>query len=92
MSGNGITKLEFNYQGFNEMRTSPEVEAALEKLAKRAVEFAEGVAGEGAEFEYSKYVGQTRVRFTLHASNRAAKKAEAEDKALTQGFGSIQGG
>ena len=92
MSGKGITKIEFNYQGFNEMRTSSEVGAALEKLAQRAVEVAKGIAGEGAEFEYSKYVGQTRVRFTLHASNRAAKKAEAEDKALTQGFGSIQGG
>lgn len=79
-----LTKLEFNYAAFDEMRKSPEVKDKLREWGKQMV----AQAGE-EYFEYSEYDGAHRSRVTVRAKNRKGRIMEAEDKVLTTAFGSL---
>lgn len=73
-----IKKVELNLKGFNALRSTPEVMADLQARADRIA----AAAGEGMVAEQV-YVGKDRARVAVYTDTIEAKKAEAEDRALT---------
>lgn len=82
--GGALTKLEFNYAAFDEMRKSPGVKDKLRAWGEQMV------AQAGKEyFEYSEHDGAHRSRVTVRAKTKKGRIMEAEDKVLTTAFGSL---
>ncbi len=78
-------RIEVNSAGIGALLKSGEVEAMLLAKAERIA----AAAGEG--FEASSRVGKTRARASVITATRAAKLAEAEDRALTSAIDAGRG-
>lgn len=79
-----LTKLEFNYKGFDAIRKSDGVKAKLREWGEQMV----NQAGPD-DFEYSEYEGIRRARVTVRPKTRKGAKMEASDKVLTTAFGGL---
>lgn len=79
-----VTKIEFLSPGFRAALNSPEVKAELFRRAYRIA----ATAGDGFVVRFSP---SDRARVIVGANTRAARKAEAKDKALTRAIGAGRG-
>lgn len=80
-----LTKLEFNREGFDAVRKSPEVQADL----RRRAELIAAAAGEGNEV--NTHVGAHRARASVRTETYEARRAEAVDKTLTSALDAGRG-
>lgn len=72
-----VTKIEFDYSGFNAYRNSPEVKRELEQRANAIAT----AAGEGFEAELKS--NPSRAFAVVRAATPEAMRAEAQAKVLT---------
>lgn len=82
-------RLEINVPGFNEARNSPGVREALLASGRRIADAA--AAGNDGEFEVIDAPSKTRARVVVVTADAAAKRAEAEYRALTRAFDAGRG-
>lgn len=78
-------RIEINSAGIQALLKSDEVQALLQAKAERIA----AAAGEG--FEASSRLGATRARASVITATRAARKAEAVDRALTKAIDAGRG-
>lgn len=78
-------RVEVNSAGIQALLKSPEVEDLLLAKAQRIA----AAAGDG--MEASSRVGKTRARASVITATRAARKAEATDRALTSAIDAGRG-
>ena len=79
-------RLEINSEGIQAVLKSPEVQELLRSKAER---IAAAAGGDG--FEVDARVGATRARASVVTASKAARKAEAEDRALTKAIDAGRG-
>lgn len=82
----GRAKITFDYAGFNELRRSAGVTAAVRAEAEAIAERAASASGleAGVDFVVTEWPNKTRAQFTVYAATAKAKKAEAVDGVLTR--------
>ena len=85
MAKTKVTRIQFNYAGFNAVRRSPQVAADIERRAQAIA----AAAGEGMEVRTG--LNASRAWATVSTGTDDAKRAEAEDKALTRAIDSGRG-
>lgn len=78
-------RIEVNSAGVQALLKSDEVQALLKAKADRIA----AAAGEG--MEATSHVGRTRARASVITATRAARKAEAVDRALTKAIDAGRG-
>lgn len=78
-------RVEINSAGIQALLKSGEVEAFLKAKAERIA----AAAGEG--MEATSRIGKTRARASVVTATRAARKAEAVDRALTKALDAGRG-
>jgi hypothetical protein len=78
-------RIEVNSAGIQALLKSEEVQALLEAKGQRIA----AAAGDG--FEVSSRIGATRARASVITATRAARKAEAVDRALTSAIDAGRG-
>lgn len=78
-------RIEVSSAGIQAVLKSPEVEAFLRAKADRIA----AAAGEG--MEAGSRVGRTRARASVITASRAARRAEAVDRALTKALDAGRG-
>lgn len=74
----GGLRFKLNRKGVRQILRSPQVEADLKRRAENVAQ----QAGEG--FEVDTFVGKNRARADVFTATHAARKAEAEERALTR--------
>lgn len=78
-------RIDINSAGIQELLKSGPVQALLSAKAQRIA------AAAGPGMEASSRVGKTRARASVITTTRAARKAEAEDRALTKAIDAGRG-
>lgn len=78
-------RIEINSAGIQALLKSEEVQSLLEEKARRIA----AAAGDG--MEVSSRIGATRARASVITATKAARKAEAVDRALTSAIDAGRG-
>lgn len=84
-------RLEFNYPGFNEVRTSPEVAAEVHRRADAIGAAANAATEEGEGFEVRKSINKTRARASIITVTAEAMLAQQTDHVLERALDAGRG-
>lgn len=86
-------RLEFHYEGFNEVRTSPEVTADIHRRTDAIAAAANGMVegGTGDDFEGRKTVNKTRARGSVITVTAEAMLAQQRDHVLERALDAGRG-
>jgi hypothetical protein len=82
-----LKRIKFHYEGFNALRKSPEVVAALEAKGEAIAQ----AAGGSPDFEVIVAEGKSRARVIVTTASIEGMVAEATDRALTQALSAGRG-
>lgn len=83
-----ITRIKFNYPGFNEVRKSPEL---TDDMTARGERIAAAARAEGGEFYVITTSNATRSRVIVTTGDIEAMNGEASDRRLTRALQHGQG-
>lgn len=83
-----ITRLKFHYDGFDAVRSSPDVVGQLEE---RGAQIAQAAMADGGEVMTATSFNKSRGRVRVFTADMAAMKAEAENRSLSRALDAGRG-